>query len=150
MDFVLHPKLAADTFHLGDFPLCRLLMLDDAQYPWFILVPRRPELREIHGMAPDDRLTFWNESAEFSETVMAAFSGEKLNVAALGNMVPQLHIHHIVRFSHDPAWPAPVWGAHPPNPFSPVALKERVEQIVTALPKHFKARALGDLNQSRR
>ncbi|PTU31291.1 HIT domain-containing protein [Stenotrophobium rhamnosiphilum] len=133
MNFELHPQLAADTVLIGDLPLCRLLLMNDRQYPWTILVPRRAGLREIFQMHESDQLCFWRESAQLSQTLMTAFAGDKLNVAALGNMVPQLHIHHIVRFKGDPAWPAPVWGKHPAQPYDSAALNERLQQLRTLL-----------------
>ncbi|MES2489966.1 MAG: HIT family protein [Pseudomonadota bacterium] len=129
MNFELHPQLAADTVTVGDLPLCRLLLMNDRQYPWTILVPRRAGLREIYEMHESDQLRFWRESAQLSQTLMTAFAGDKLNVAALGNMVPQLHIHHIVRFKGDPAWPAPVWGKHPAQAYDSAALSERLQQL---------------------
>ena len=129
MNFELHPQLAADTVVVGDFPLCRLLLMNDRQYPWTILVPRRAALREIYELHESDQLRFWHESTQLSQTLMRAFNGDKLNVAALGNMVPQLHVHHIVRFKGDPAWPAPVWGKHPAQPYESVALNERVQLL---------------------
>lgn len=126
MNFELHPQLAADTVEIGDFPLCRLLLMNDRQYPWTILVPRRAGLREIYELHESDQLRFWRESAQLSQALMRAFNGDKLNVAAFGNMVPQLHIHHIVRFKGDPAWPAPVWGKHPAQPYESAALNERL------------------------
>lgn len=129
MNFELHPQLAADTVVVGDFPLCRLLLMNDRQYPWTILVPRRAALREIYELHESDQLRFWRESTQLSQTLMRAFDGDKLNVAALGNMVPQLHVHHIVRFKGDPAWPAPVWGKHPAQPYESVALNERVQLL---------------------
>lgn len=133
MNFELHPQLAADTVLVGDLPLCRLLLMNDRQYPWTILVPRRAGLREIYELHESDQLRFWRESAQLSQTLMTAFGGDKLNVAALGNMVPQLHIHHIVRFKGDPAWPAPVWGKHPAQPYETSALNERLQQLRTLL-----------------
>ncbi|MCG3171002.1 MAG: hypothetical protein CALGDGBN_02574 [Pseudomonadales bacterium] len=112
-DFELHPALAADCAVVGDLPLCRVLLMGDRNYPWLILVPRRPGLREIHDLAPADLARFWAESALLGRALMAHFGGHKLNVAALGNVVPQLHVHHIVRFTGDPAWPRPVWGVVP-------------------------------------
>lgn len=133
MNFELHPQLAADTVWVGDLPLCRLLLMKDRQYPWTILVPRRAGLREIYELHESDQLRFWRESAQLSQTLMRAFNGDKLNVAALGNMVPQLHIHHVVRFKGDPAWPAPVWGKHPAQPYEADALQERVQLLRTLL-----------------
>ncbi len=112
-EFKLHPRLAADTMFIGDWPLCRVLLMNDAQYPWAILVPRRVGLREAYQLEPADQLQLLVESNHLGREMMRTFSGEKLNVAALGNMVPQLHIHHVVRHSGDPAWPAPVWGKRP-------------------------------------
>lgn len=129
MNFELHPQLAADTVLVGDLPLCRLLLMNDRQYPWTILVPRRAGLREIYELHESDQLRFWRESAQLSQTLMRVFSGDKLNVAALGNMVPQLHVHHIVRFKDDPAWPAPVWGKHPAQPYDSATLNERLQLL---------------------
>lgn len=125
--FELHPQLAKDTFVLGDFGLCRLLLMNDAQYPWCILVPRRAGIREIHDLNDADRRQLWDESALLSRALMDLFKGDKLNVAALGNVVPQLHVHHIVRFKSDPAWPAPVWGRHPARPYAESESAERVK-----------------------
>lgn len=133
MNFELHPQLAADTVLVGDLPLCRLLLMNDQQYPWTILVPRRAGLREIYELQESDQQRFWRESALLGRTLMTAFAGDKLNIGALGNMVPQLHIHHIVRFSGDPAWPAPVWGKHPAQPYDSVALNERLHILRSLL-----------------
>jgi diadenosine tetraphosphate (Ap4A) HIT family hydrolase len=130
--FALHPRLAADTFVLGDFPLCRLLLMNDAQYPWFILVPRRAGAREIYLLEEPDQARLLRESAALSRAAMDAFAGDKLNVAALGNVVPQLHLHHVVRHAADPAWPAPVWGRLPPRPY---AAAERAARVAALLPR---------------
>ena len=132
--FDLHPTLARDCHGLGDWPLCRVLLMDDANYPWFILVPRRPGLREIYELGDADRLQLWEESAQLSRAAMAAFSGYKLNVAALGNVVPQLHVHHVVRQQSDPAWPSPVWGHGPVRTYEPAARAGRVAALRAALP----------------
>ena len=134
MTFALHPRLAADTFTLGDLPLCRLLLMNDAQYPWFILVPRREGAREIYLLDDADQLQLWRESARLSRALMDAFAGYKLNVAALGNVVPQLHLHHIVRQPGDAAWPGPVWGRHPPRPYTDAERAARIEAVRAALP----------------
>lgn len=117
MSFDLHPRLRADTFVLGDLPLSRLLLMDDTQYPWCILVPRRAAIHEIYELDDVDRTQLLAESCMLGEALMKAFHGDKLNVAALGNVVPQLHVHHIVRFEDDAAWPAPVWGRHSVKPY---------------------------------
>ena len=102
----IHPQLASDCVVLGRFPLCHLLLTNDCHYPWFILVPARADIREIYQLEVGDRRQLLDESCQLSEFLMEAYSGDKLNVAALGNQVPQLHLHHIVRYAADPAWPA--------------------------------------------
>lgn len=134
MSFALHPQLAADCHRLGRFELCLLLLMNDARYPWFILVPQRPAVREIFELAEADQALLLGESTALSRALMQAFKGDKLNLAALGNMVPQLHLHHIVRYQGDAAWPAPVWGKHPPQPYSPASLRARLEALQACLP----------------
>jgi len=107
----LHPQLEKDCFILGEFSLCSLLLLNDANYPWFILLPNREDVREIHFLSEPDQQQLMAESMYFSRCLQQVFKPDKLNIAALGNMVPQLHIHHIARFHKDACWPAPVWGA---------------------------------------
>lgn len=115
--FELHPQLKQDTLPLGAYPLCLLRLMNDSNYPWFILVPQRAGIREIHALDDPDRRQLWEESALLSRALTRAFSPDKLNIAALGNQVPQLHVHHIVRFIRDPAWPSPVWGKLPPRAY---------------------------------
>lgn len=115
--FKLHPQLAKDSFPIGRFELCLLLLMNDSHYPWFILVPERENIRELHELGEADRRRLWKESAQLSLALTDSFKPDKLNIAALGNQVPQLHVHHIVRYQHDPAWPAPVWGKLPPTPY---------------------------------
>ncbi len=133
--FTLHPQLAKDCFVLGDGPLCRLLLMNDAHYPWTILVPRRDGIREVHELTDADRRQLWDESALLSRALMKTFGGDKLNIAALGNVVPQLHVHHIVRFKTDPAWPAPVWGKLPPQPYTETERGKRIDLLLKTLPK---------------
>jgi diadenosine tetraphosphate (Ap4A) HIT family hydrolase len=118
MDFKLHPDLQRDGIVIGSFPLSLLLLINDSHYPWFVLVPQRPGIRDTIDLTPDDYQTLWQESAELGRAIMRVFAGEKLNIAALGNVTPQLHVHHIVRFSNDAAWPAPIWGKHPFQSYS--------------------------------
>ena len=129
MAFVLHPQLAADCLLVGDLPLSRLLMMNESRYPWFILVPQREGVREMHHLAEADQTQLWTESLWLGATIEALFKPDKLNVAALGNMVPQLHIHHIARFSVDAAWPAPVWGKFVPEPYAAAVSGERLQLL---------------------
>lgn len=132
-DFVLHERLAADTVALDDWPLCRVLLMNDANYPWLILVPRRPDLKEIHDLGKDDRAQLTEEICRASLALLSRFTPDKINVGALGNLVPQLHVHVIARFTTDPAWPGPVWGKQPPVPYESAALQERVAALKEAL-----------------
>jgi len=133
----LHPQLAKDCLVLGQFSLCRLLLMNDANYPWFILVPDREGVKEIYQLREDDQQQLLRESSILSRVLMEVFAGEKLNVAALGNVVPQLHIHHIVRYRHDPAWPAPVWGKLPVKSYSDAELSSTVRKVLVSLPAAF-------------
>lgn len=124
--FVLHERLEADTVHITDWPLCRVVLLKDANYPWMVLVPRRHGVVEIHELDAADRATLMEEMAEAARRLQHATKAHKMNVAALGNVVPQLHVHVIARFANDAAWPRPVWGVVPAAPYSPSALADEV------------------------
>ena len=138
--FELHPRLAQDTLLVGDFPLCHLLLMNDANYPWFILVPRRADVREIFELANQDQQQLLKESSLLSKALNQLFQADKLNIAALGNMVPQLHIHHIVRYQTDQAWPNPVWGLFPAQPYAERARQEicagLIDHLVDFTPSH--------------
>ncbi len=116
--FSLDPQLSADTLYLGNFKLCALLLMNDKQYPWFILVPRLPNKREIHELDRDDLISYQIESNIVAKMIMAQFKPDKLNIAVIGNIVPQLHIHHIARYKNDASWPKPVWGQRAPVSYS--------------------------------
>ncbi|MGB0237318.1 MAG: HIT domain-containing protein [Cycloclasticus sp.] len=128
MVFKLHPKLAEDCHYLGDFPLCALLLSKDANYPWYILVPRRADITEAFQLNEHDQQTLQHESLQLSEALSSAFSADKMNIAALGNMVPQLHLHHIVRYTTDAAWPNPIWGHSTPIAYSQASLEEHIHK----------------------
>ncbi|MCG6891275.1 MAG: HIT domain-containing protein [Gammaproteobacteria bacterium] len=128
----IHPQLAEDCIVLGRLPLCHLLLMNDCNYPWFILVPARADISEIYQLEITDRRQLLSESCRLSEFLMEAYAGDKLNVAALGNQVPQLHLHHIVRFRSDAAWPTPVWGKHAPRPYGAEAIEEIRTLLSTA------------------
>ncbi|NMM39977.1 HIT domain-containing protein [Pseudoalteromonas arctica] len=118
VEFSLAPELARDCIELADWPLCKVLLMNDSQYPWFILVPRKANLKEIIDLSESEQVLLMQESAKLSRLLKKVLNPDKLNVAALGNMVPQLHIHHIARYKTDVAWPAPVWGKYPAVPYS--------------------------------
>jgi len=109
-DFALHPQLAADTILVGDLALSSVLLMDDARFPWFILVPRRPGASEITDLSEEDAAVLMQELRIATRVMLALARPDKVNVAALGNAVPQLHVHVVGRFRSDPAWPGPVWG----------------------------------------
>lgn len=131
--FDLDPRLARDTFPIGDFPLCRLLLMNDASYPWFILVPRRAGIREIYQLEQGDQRQLLKESSQLAKALHGLFQADKLNIAALGNLVPQLHIHHVVRYQNDPAWPKPVWGLFPAQPYTTAAQQETCAGLIDLL-----------------
>ena len=133
-EFELHPRLQSDTLFIADLLLCRLLLVNDNQYPWTLLVPRRPDLKEAHHLSPEDQRQLQIESNMLCRTMESLFSPDKLNVAAIGNVVPQLHIHHIARFKTDVSWPAPVWGALPAVPYSKLEKTQLVTHLQNAIP----------------
>lgn len=122
LEFELDPRLVTDTIAIGDFPLCHLLLMNDSQYPWFILVPRRAGVTELYHLPANEQQQLIHEASELSETLADLFQARKMNVATLGNMVPQLHMHVIARKESDPAWPGPVWGKVPAVPYAPEEL----------------------------
>jgi len=135
--FKLHPDLARDGIPIGDFPLSRLLMINDAAYPWFVLVPRVPDIKDAYQLDLEDHQQLTEESRALCKALMAGFAGQKMNVAALGNMTPQLHVHHIVRFKTDPAWPGPIWGRQAMTPMSDAQVAVRTGILKTVLSSDF-------------
>ena len=134
--FQLHPQLEADTVLVGRFPLSLLLLSRDANYPWCILVPQRAAMEEIYQLNNVDQQQLLQESSLLAETLAALFAADKINVATIGNMVPQLHMHHVARFKTDAAWPKPVWGAVEAVAYPQDMLAHRVERIAAALKPH--------------
>lgn len=128
-EFTLHPQLAADTWHIASLPLCDVLLMNDANYPWLILVPRVADARELLDLDEDDRTRAWREIDLAAQALRGLFTPDKLNIAALGNMVSQLHVHVIARFKSDAAWPKPVWGAQPARPYPTAELAERIAAL---------------------
>ena len=135
--FRLDQRLQDDTVHLGRFPLCQALLMKDSRYAWVILVPCRNDIREYYHLSQQERAQLMEESAWVAEKMADYYSAKSMNVAALGNVVAQLHVHHVVRQDDDPAWPAPVWGHSPAEPYSEEALASRVEELKDLLGSHF-------------
>ena len=136
--FKLDPNLDRDCLKLGEFPLSLVLLHRDANYPWCILVPQREAITELYQLTESDMRQFMAESRLLSRVMMELFGGDKLNVAALGNQVPQLHVHHIVRYRNDAAWPGPVWGALPAREYQHGALVERGKNLQIRLEGGFR------------
>jgi diadenosine tetraphosphate (Ap4A) HIT family hydrolase len=129
----LHPQLAADTVPIGDLPLSRVLLANDANYPWLILVPRRPRLIELIDLDEAAQVQILSEIAAAARALKAITECDKLNIAALGNQVSQLHVHVIARLHNDEAWPKPVWGARPPSAYEPKARDGLIAALCRAL-----------------
>lgn len=131
--FELDPRLADDTHPLVSLALSDLRLMDDANYPWLVLVPRVHDARELIDLDAAQRRQLTEEIDAAGRLLRLAFQPFKLNVAALGNLVPQLHVHVIARYEDDPAWPAPVWGRIAARPYTPEALVERVQRLQAVL-----------------
>jgi diadenosine tetraphosphate (Ap4A) HIT family hydrolase len=133
MTFALDPKLQSDTAEITTLKLCRVLLMKDRNYPWLLLVPQRANIREIYELAPADRALLCEEIAHVSKVMAELYKAHKINVAALGNSVPQLHVHVIVRYPNDPAWPKPVWGVKPAQHYPVADLAKARARIRAAL-----------------
>ena len=131
--FSLHPQLEKDCYELADFPLSKLLLCNDSAYPWFILVPKVNDITDIYQLDWQQQQQLLNESSMLSELLMQVFEGDKMNVAALGNVVEQLHVHHIVRFKTDVCWPKPIWGQQALTPYSSDELTQLKEKLLPKL-----------------
>lgn len=137
MAFNLHSQLEADSIAVGDLPLCRVLLMNDSRFRWLILVPRRDKMQEIYQLSMIDQQLFWQESALVAEKLMQLTQADKMNIAALGNKVPQLHVHHIARFKTDAAWPAPVWGYGESVPYTEKQQQDTLSEMQTMLSGFF-------------
>jgi len=128
-NWVLHPQLARDTIVLGDLPLSRVLIVNDANWPWLLLVPRRDDVNEITDLDEVAQAQLMTEITRTARALKSVTECDKLNIAALGNVVPQLHVHVIARRSGDAGWPKPIWGAAPPLPHD----KAELERFTSAI-----------------
>lgn len=133
MTFQLHPRLQQDSIAIGTFKLSELRLINDSHYPWFILVPKQPDISEIFQLTETDQQQLQQESNLLAKTLADVFKADKMNIAAIGNMVPQLHIHHIVRYKDDIAWPAPVWGKFDAVPYTAHQIEKIKSNITTQL-----------------
>ena len=115
--WTLHPQLDRDTASIGDLPLSRVFIINDANYPWLLLVPRRADIVELIDLDDVEQAQLMTEITRVARALRAVTGCDKLNIAALGNVVPQLHVHLIARFRADAAWPKPVWGVVPARPY---------------------------------
>ncbi len=127
--FTLDPRLQRDTVLICEWPLSSVLLMNDARYPWLVLVPRRNATREIFELDADDQAQLGRESLRLTQQMSGYFSAHKMNVAAIGNIVSQLHIHHVARFPNDQTWPGPVWGAGSAIPYKDADLAQVIERL---------------------
>ncbi|MCX7067249.1 MAG: HIT domain-containing protein [Methylococcales bacterium] len=139
MSFQLHPRLQQDCISIGHFELCQLLMMNDSHYPWFILVPEIADVSELYQLNKAQRSLLMEESCYLAEHLAVLFNADKMNVANIGNMVSQLHIHHIVRYQTDSAWPAPVWGKFPAVPYTETQITAQLNRLKTRLAANYLA-----------
>lgn len=127
--FSLDARLRADTTFICDWPLSRVLLVNDSRYPWLLLVPRRSGVRELYELELDDQVQLGRESLRLAELMSSHFAADKMNIAAIGNVVSQLHVHQVARFTSDATWPGTVWGVGAAIPYTETALANAVEQL---------------------
>ena len=129
MSFALHPRLAADTAFIADLELSRALLMNDRRYPWVVLVPRVPDAREVHRLDPETQTLLWRETTDVASALDTLYGPDKMNIGAIGNLVPQLHVHVVARRADDATWPQPVWGVGEAEPYGEAALAARMAEI---------------------
>ena len=134
--FEMDKRLVGDTVELGDFALSRVLLMNDSRYPWLILVPRVVDASEVFDLQLEQQQELWQETQVVAHALKHAFAADKINIATLGNVVSQLHMHIVVRMQNDEAWPAPIWGLGVPQPYSESALIEMRTRLQAALAAH--------------
>jgi len=132
-DWVLDQKLADDSVFVVDLPLSQLRLINDSRFPWLVLVPRVSNIEEIFQLSDEDQQQLLQESSQLAKVLSTSFKADKLNVAALGNVVRQLHVHHIVRYADDCCYPSPVWGIGEAVPYQELELRQRLDELRSAL-----------------
>ncbi len=133
MTFTLNPQLESDTLFIDELPISRLLLMNDNRIPWFILVPRKPNITEIYQLDAKDQIQLFHEISSISKWAQNFFQADKINMAALGNVIPQLHIHIIARYKQDFAWPKPVWGIGARKEYPAVVIEDFIKKINISL-----------------
>jgi diadenosine tetraphosphate (Ap4A) HIT family hydrolase len=141
--FSLHPRLLGESVFVRDLQLSRLVLMNNKRFPWLLLVPRLPDISEIVDLSDEDQRVLWGEIARISKLLRDLFHPDKLNVATIGNLVPQLHVHLIARFQTDEAWPKPTFGFAPPLPYGSHELEELKTRILAELAKEDRLGAAG-------
>ena len=131
--FCLDSRLKNDTIYIGKLQLSQVLLMNDSRYPWIILVPELENVYEWTDLSKEDQATLHDESLLIQNALKDLYGGQSLNIGKLGNIVSQFHLHHIVRFENDPAWPGPVWGHSSAVNYSPQELESRISEIKQAL-----------------
>lgn len=129
----IHPLLQQDCIYLGKLTLSHLLLMNDSQYPWLVLVPNRENLTEVFELEEADQTLLWRESGQLSQSLSTLFMADKMNIATMGNICPQLHVHHIVRYRSDISWPAAVWGKKPMKAYRDEELNRVCEKLQSGL-----------------
>ncbi len=127
--FELNPRLEQDSLFIGDFKLCVVRLMNDARYPWVILIPKRQGVTEAFQLDENDQQQLNKESLYVAKQLAALVGADKMNIAALGNVVSQLHIHHVARYKSDEAWPAPVWGKGDVVPYEQAESEAVIQQL---------------------
>lgn len=133
-DFMLDTRLQEDSVEVGNLSLCNVRLMNDARYPWLILIPRVADVVEVHDLAEGAQTLLWREVTDTGRVLTRLYNADKLNVGALGNVVPQLHVHVIARNDGDSAWPGPVWGQGSARPYSRQALGDELDRLRSNLP----------------
>ncbi len=131
--FDINPRLEGDSYPVTDLGLCAVRLMKDANYPWLMLIPRKQDLIEIIDLQPLERIVLMEEISQASKALKTVTDCEKLNVAAIGNVVPQLHVHIVGRNREDAAWPAPVWGTVPATSYAPAKAESLISRLQDAL-----------------
>lgn len=135
-DAALDERLAEDSYPVTELPLCQLRLMNDTRYPWLLLIPRRHGVSEVFDLDEADQQQLWREASRIGQALKEFLGGDKLNVASLGNVVSQLHVHLVIRRQSDEAWPAPVWGQGEPRRYDLdelAAMRDRVLALVEGL-----------------